>query len=204
MPKFFDHWDVGSFDSDVLEVLREQQNVIVGYLQRERELLVTHDLISGRDKPILRPENRWWHAFEEARRSVSHVLRSKTMRGYHYTRMTDREVRDIESAGIVISTEDFMLHRLSNAVTDGHLTDSEMAEIIENSPLQYPEGASRSGKFYLTGAPQPIDDLGVKYLLNVWGGEVVNMYLEKHDELWQKLQQIGRPRIIEVAAPLAL
>jgi hypothetical protein len=110
----------------------------------------------------------------------------------------------MESAGIVISTEDFMLQRLSNAVLDGHLTDNEMAEIIENSPLQYVEGKIRSGKFYLTGTPQPIDDFGIRYLLNVWGGEVVNMHLKEHGELWQRLQQIGRPRIIEVASPLAL
>jgi hypothetical protein len=79
MPKSLDYWDVGTYDADILEVLREHQNAIIGYLRRERELLLTHDLISGRDKSILRPENRWWHAFEEARRSVSHVLRSKTM-----------------------------------------------------------------------------------------------------------------------------
>ncbi len=60
----------------------------------------------------------------------------------------------------------------------------------------------RQNMFWMVSSRRPTDDNAVKPLLATWGGEVASMHLTDH-QLLIKLQRIGRPRVIEVAAPLS-
>ena len=54
----------------------------------------------------------------------------------------------------------------------------------------------------MTSHPEPVDDPGVRELLGRWGGEVAYAGLES-GTLLDHLQTIGKPRVLEIAVPLA-
>jgi hypothetical protein len=61
----------------------------------------------------------------------------------------------------------------------------------------------RAGKFWMTSHPVSADDSGVKLLVGHWGGEGVYFWL-KDPQLVERVKSLGRPRVIELAVPLAV
>jgi len=127
---------------------------------------------------------------------------SRTIRAWHYTRQTDEEVERLVAEGIHLSDLAAIRRRFDAQVAAGVFSAKEADALFEASPFQSDQRASRSGKFWMSSHPIDIDDGGVSLLLENWGGEAAYFWLR--DEALQALvASIGRPRVIEVAAPLA-
>jgi hypothetical protein len=107
----------------------------------------------------------------------------------------------MRAEGIRLSTPAFLESRLGSLVSAGILTINEVGEILKETPFKT-QLDNRKNMFWMVSSRLPMDDGGVKPLLATWGGEVASMHLTDHD-LLAKLQSIGRPRVIEVAAPLS-
>jgi hypothetical protein len=193
--------DPKTFDEELLVVLRGNHNLMQNYLMREREIFETYDNYYGRGRPPLRPDNHFWPPFQAFRDSLTPLMETRFIRGFHYTRMTDAELEIMRADGIRLSTPSFLKARLNALVSEDLLTVDEVQAILDQSPFKT-QLDIRQNVFWMVSARLPMEDEGVKPLLAAWGGEVASMHLKDNDIL-AKLQSIGRPRMIEVGAPLS-
>lgn len=193
--------DPDTFDAELLTHLKENHEVIRNYLIRDCEIYETYDNYYGPDRPLFRPENPYWGSFNALREKLIPVMHDRVIRGFHYTRMTDAEVEVMLAEGIRLSTPAFLEARLSSLASAGILADHEVKKIMFESPfntqLEY-----RQNMFWMVSDRLPMDYCGVEPLLSTWGGEVASMHLTDPD-LLDKLQTIGRARMIEVAVPMS-
>jgi hypothetical protein len=109
----------------------------------------------------------------------------------------------MRAEGIRLSTPSHLETRLDALVSTDFLTISEAKIILDQKCIQA-QLDSRENRFWMVSHRLPMDDGGVKLLLETWGGEeIASQFLENH-KLLVKLQSIGRPRMIEVAVPLSI
>ena len=190
-----------TFDNELLVVLRDNQNLIRDYLIRDREIFETYDNYYGSGRPLSRPENPHSSPFQAFREHLIPLMETRVIRGFHYTRMTDAELAIMRAEGIRLSTPSYLETRLDALVSAGLLTIDEVGTILDQSPFKT-QLDIRQNMFWMVSSRLSMDDGGIEPLLAAWGGEVASMHLTDHD-LMAKLQSIGRPRMIEVAAPLS-
>ena len=116
--------------------------------------------------------------------------------------MTDAEVDTLRCDGIHLSTLDSVRARLAAQVAAGTFTQNIADQLFTDSPFQSNQLGARSAKFWMVSHPVDVKDSGVELLLESWGGEAV--YFWQRDVMLQEmLTQIGRPRVLEIAMPLA-
>jgi hypothetical protein len=143
-------------------------------------------------------EDTWFDISDEA--AVEDALTGCRVRAYHCTRLTPREVEDIRFGGLRPLSPEFTLARLTHAVEDGHLTDQEAA-LYGNTTL--PKARNRAGRVWLftdraslASAPQ------IGYLVEVWGGEGINMVLGSRSVEMDRLERVGTPSVVVAAIDL--
>lgn len=196
-----DTFNPKTFDDELLIALRDNHTLIRDYLIRDREIFETYDDYYGPDRPISRPDNPHCDPFQAFRERLIPLMETRIIRGFHYTRMTDVELEIMRADGIRLSTPSYLETRLDALVSADLLTIDEVGTILDQSPFKT-QLDIRQNMFWMVSSRLSMDDGGVKPLLAAWGGEVASMHLTDHD-LLAKLQSIGRPRMIEVAAPLS-
>lgn len=196
-----DVWDVQTFDSGLSERLEQSTDLIREYFEIDHQIFLSHDLDRGEGRSMLRPNNPYAADFHKFQDRIGLEIVTRTIRAYHYTRLTDDESVNLLRDGIHLSTPETLRQRLDAVVASGGLTPSESDQLYEKSPFHSDQLRARSGKFWLTSHPIAIDDNGVVPLMKCWGGEVASMWI-RDPALSGSLAQLGRPRIIEVAVPL--
>ena len=179
------------------EALENDRDLVQRYFTIERKIFRDWDLISGLEKPLERPSNPHQTGFRDLEVLVTELMTLRTIRGWHYTRLTDSEVLEMRFNGIHLSTPETLRSRLNGVVTAGWLTAQQAEEIHSESRLHNP-AERRSNMFWLVSHPQAIDDDGVQPLLGHWGGEVAYMHLAAR----ALISSIGKPRVVELAVPL--
>jgi hypothetical protein len=194
-----DVWDAQSFDPELTAQLHDHLDVITAYVARDREIFLAHEL--GRSRSLMRPDNTHAAAFHALQDAMGEAMKTRSIRAWHYTRMTDAEVALARRDGIHLSTPQALQTRFDALVAAGDLTADQVEALYAASPF-HAQHDSRSGKFWMTSHPIAIDDGGVEPLMAHWGGEVASMWM-KDEALFAPLATIGRPRILEVAVPLA-
>lgn len=199
--RFVDVWDLETFDEDLRFVLQDHSDLIRGYLLRDREIFETYDLARGLDRPSLRPRNQFAADFVRLAENLIPPMSERRIRAFHYARLTDREVARFFDYGIHLSTPASLRDRLVALYQTGALTLEDMCSLEAESPFHAQMNA-RQGKFWMGSHPIAVEHSGVERLLRYWGGEVTSFHLNNED-LLAKLAKIGRPRVIEVAVPLA-
>jgi hypothetical protein len=133
--------------------------------------------------------------------AIGQAMERRTIRAFHYTRLTDDEVVTLQRDGIHLSTPASLQSRLDDIVAAGGLTREVADQLYANSPFHSDQREARSGKFWMTSHPVAVGDGGVRPLMEHWGGEVASMWM-KDEALLAPLGALGMPRIIEVAVPM--
>ena len=136
---------------------------------------------------------------------VEHVImpamEQRTIRAWHYTRLTDDETAILKSGGVYVSNLEAIRRRLDVQVFLGALSAENADALYAASPFHH-QLNSRTGKFWMTSHPRSTtDDSGVELLLEHWGGEGVYFWL-RDEKLVELVKGVGRPRVIELAVPL--
>jgi hypothetical protein len=129
------------------------------------------------------------------------LLGCSIIRAWHYTRLTDAEVEILQRQGVHLSTLETLQRRL--AVAAGALSSEAANQLYAQSPFHCQQNATRVNRFWMTSHPIVIDDSSVEPLMKHWGGEVASMWV-REESLLTPLAALGRPRIIELAAPHGL
>lgn len=195
-----DVWSVATFDEALRQHLSDHTDLIRSYFDTDHRIFLDHDL--GRGPPrIIRPSNPHYDAFERLETAVTAEMGKRTMRAFHYTRLDDAEVDLMCREGIELSTPDTLRKRIAARVAAGFLAPGDIDLLLQASPFQQ-QLKNRSGMFWMTSHPNAIDDGGVRPLMKHWGGEVASMWL-KDEMLLAALAAMGKPRVIELAVPLA-
>ncbi len=201
MPALIDVWDEHTFDPNLLEVLDDHATPIRGYFDTEHAIFLSYDNASGPDRPVMRPNNPHAGAYYALLDIVDGVMASRSIRAFHYTRMTDDEVADLRRTGIHLSTPDTLRRRLDALVASGALSADIANRLYCASPFHSEQRDARSGKFWMVSHPVAVNDSGVAPLLERWGGEVASFWVSDAT-LSAPLARLGKGRIVEVAVPL--
>jgi hypothetical protein len=199
--KPIDVWDVGTFDSALIALLEAEADLVRNYLETDHQIFLSHDLGHGPSRSILRPENPYASGFHDLREAVGREMEQRTIRAFHYTRLTDGEVATLDHDGIRLSTPETLQGRLNDVVASGGLNRADADKIYTESPFHSNQREARSGKFWMTSHPIAVQDGGVVPLMEHWGGEVASMWIRDR-ALATALASLGKPRIIEVAVPI--
>jgi hypothetical protein len=194
-------WDVSTYDETLIGILREHAELIQAYHATENRLFLDYDYGSKRGRLEPRPMNRHAENYCVLEKDIAECLRDRSIRAFHYSRLICGEVGTLRRDGIHLSTEETFYARLAARAAEGLLTSAEVETIHAASPI-HNQRELRAGRFWMTSHPIPPDDTLVSELLGHWGGELAYMWLDE-SSLIAKLQVMGRPRIIEIALPMA-
>ncbi len=197
-----DLWNYGSFDDELCRFLEPNGQLIRDYFETDHAIFLSHDLCRGPARSPIRPDNPHAGAYYSLLDELDQLMLVRTIRAYHFTRLTDQEVDDLRLSGIHLSTPESLQHRLDALVASGHLLPADAEVLYTKSPFHSEQRQGRNGKFWMTSHPVSVDDSGVVPLLERWGGEVASFWL-RDPQLSSSLAEIGTARVIEIAAPLA-
>lgn len=196
-----DVWDLQTFDPELVSLLNEKAKLIRDYLKIDRDIFLSHELGRGLGRSLIRPENPFALEYYALKEIVGAAMGQRTIRAFHYTRLTDREVETLLRDGIHVSTPKTLRSRFDQLVDSGELALDVADRLYAESPFHSDQLESRSDKFWMTSHPISVDDSGVTPLLQHWGGEVASMWM-RDETLLARLKNLGQSRIIEVAVPL--
>lgn len=198
-----DVWNCETFDAPLMQRLQREAELLLRYYETDRRIFLEHDLGRGPGRSILRPDNPDAQKFLWLKEAIGREMNGRTIRAWHYTRLTDAEVEIVLRDGVHLSTPETLQRRLAAVVAAGNLS-SELANLLlAKSPFQSSQLETRVNRFWMTSHPTVIDDGGVDPLMKHWGGEVASMWV--HDEAFlAPLAVLGRPRVVELAVPVEL
>lgn len=195
-----DVWDVETFDPELRGDLDAHAELFQDYFVTSRRQWLEREA-SDHTGPY--PHNPHAGEFIWVTEHIMRLMEARTIRAWHYTRMTDAELDAIRQNGIYLSTLDTIRTRFDRQVAAGAFTQDIADRLFTDSPFQHEQLGSRSDKFWMVSHPVEIEDSGVELLLESWGGE--SAYFWQRDPALQTLlKTIGQPRVLEIAMPLAL
>ena len=194
-----DVWDLATFDAELVAVLEANAHLIRNYMARDPEIFRTYELATGHERALTRPSNAFATDFAALKEALALEMQARTIRAWHYTRLTDSEAAALKSSGVVISTPDSLRTRLSTRVAAGDFDQTVADQLFMASPFHSDQLGARSNKFWMTSHPIAIDDSGVEPLMARWGGEVASFWL-KDAGLLTTLTGVGRRCIVELAS----
>jgi hypothetical protein len=151
---------------------------------------------------MFRPYNPYASRFHALQKEIMEAMSSRTIRAWHYTRLTTEEVNILRKDGVHVSTPKSLKSRFDSLVASGVLSAQIVKALYAGSPFHSDQLEGRSGKLWMTSHPIEIQDSGVERLMKFWGGEVASFWT-KDAALLAVLAALGKPRVIELAIPLA-
>lgn len=194
-----DVWDIETFDPALHKLLAGHADLLSAYHATARENLILREL-SDRTTPY--PTNPFAGPYADLTDLVAAAMAGRTVRGWHYTRLTDAEVDRLRKGGVDLSSIAAIRARLDAQVEAGAFTAETADALHAASPFLRGQDRNRSGQFWMVSHPRDVDDPDVTLLLGSWGGEGVYFWLA--DPAQKALvASLGRARVVEIAAPLA-
>lgn len=197
-----DVWNVETFDRELTTLLSAEADMIRAYMDRDLEIFRTFENTTGPDRALFRPENVHAGAFVALKERVMPLMAARTIRAWHYTRLTEIEADALRAGGVILSTIDTLKARLAARVQAGEMSPATADAALAASPLHHDQRRSRADKFWMVSHPVSIQDSGVEPLMAHWGGEVAHFWLKDPDHL-TALASIGSRSVVELAVPLA-
>lgn len=193
-----DVWNVDTFDSELRGDLDVHVELVRNYMHTSRRQWLEHE---ASDHRMPCPENPHAGEFMAVKEHIMRMMEARTIRAWHYTRLTDTEVNTLRQTGIYLSSLDTILSRFAAQVVAGAFAQEVADRLFADSPYQSDQLDARSGKFWMTSHPIDIEDGRVELLLESWGGEA-GYFWQQDPTLQDMLKNIGRPRVLEIAMPL--
>ncbi|WP_394005089.1 hypothetical protein ACF3M1_08315 [Luteimonas sp. WGS1318] len=158
----------------------------------------------------LRPLFRSWElklpdraapAFDAAIRTLGEALMPHALRGYHFTRLTEEEAVHIRENGLEVLSIGLLERRIAAQVTRGKLAEEHAQRLLANNQVR---DSNRSGKAWFCFYPaHEVREYGVRYLLELWGGEALYNFNAEDPELGPVLKSMGSPALVEAVVPVA-
>lgn len=162
-----DVWDVGTFDSELRSNLDTHSDVIRDYMLISRRQWLEREAF---DHTIPYPENPYADEFIWVMEHIMlRLMEARTIRAWHYARLTNEEVDVLRQGGIYPSSPDTFRLRFAAQVAAGTFSQEVADRLFADSPYQSDQFDSRSGKFWMVSHPYNVEYYGVTLLLESWG-----------------------------------
>ena len=194
-----DVWNIDTFDNELRGDLDAHADLIRNYMITSRRQSREHE---ASDHRMPYPENPHAGEFLALNEHITQLMEARTIRAWHYTRMTDPEIDTLRLKGIYPSSLDNIRSRFDAQVDAGAFSQEVADRLFADSPYQSDHLNARSGMFWMTSRPVDIEDGGVAVFLESWGGEAAH-FSQEDEAIQDLLKQIGRPRVLEIAMPLS-
>jgi hypothetical protein len=170
---------------------------VVDYLNRNRRLFVDWELSRMVDgKPSSDPER-----YDRAILGLRNVLREHALRGYHCSRLTDPEIRNIRSWGMSLPSKALLCSRI-DAVEQAKLIEADIATRLKNEN-QANDSYRRGRLWFCFYPPRMAGQAGIERFFRSWGGEALYSSHERNPQTGKALRTIGIPIVIEADVPMA-
>lgn len=195
-----DVWDVATFDADLRSYLEQHAALIRDFWAESRRLF------EERERQTVRgyhEQNRFGPPHSTLYADVSDMMAMRTIRAWHYTRLTDGEVASVKANGMHPMSLDLIRQRLDAMIEGGALTSKIADDLFAASPYNHQIEGNRDGKIWLSSQPFELDDSMVTGLVTGWGGESLN-FDHQDGPMAVFLGTVGQPRVVEVALPLRI
>jgi len=195
-----DVWSVAAFDPPLLALLETNAQLIRDYFDTSQRQFAEREASDHRGPHPTNPFGRSYMDFVE---TIMRDMESRSIRAWHYTRLTDGEVENMKAGGLHPGTLETLRKRLDQQAGLGFFSKADADLLYAGSPCHNREQQpGRLGKFWMAAIPIAQDDSLVELLLESWGGE--STYFWQEDQRLQVLlRTIGLPRIIEIAVNLS-
>lgn len=193
-----DVWNVETFDEELHGDLDVQSDIVRDYMITSSRQCLERE---ASDRKMPYPGNPYAGEFNWVTERIMRLMEARTIRAWHYTRMTDAEIGALRQRGIYLSTLDNIRLRFAAQVAAGVFSQEIADRLFADSPYQSDQRDSRSNKFWMVSHPVDIEDGSVELLLERWGGEAA-YFCQQDPSLQDLLKRIGRPRVLEIAMPL--
>lgn len=195
-----DVWDVETFDSELRSYLEQHADLIRNFWTESRRLF------EEREKQTVRgfhEQNTFGPPHSAVQVDVGIMMAKRTIRAWHYTRLTDGETAAIRANGMLPMSLALIRQRLHAMVEAGELTSKVADQLFSASPYHKQIEGNRDDKIWLSSQPFEMDDSMVTGLVTGWGGESLN-FDHQQGPMAALLESIGRSRVIELALPLRI
>lgn len=181
-----DTWDTTTLDDELRELLECDADLICEY----------HEAQQVGDGS----ESAFRTAMDRLKEDLKKHLLTRTVRAFHYTRITDAEAARMAQGGPRISTVAALRARLDALVSDGDISAGESDTIFEAGRKTI--APCEPWKFYMIWRPIDPNNGLIRPFLKAWGGEVAqNADLDRG--LRARLTPLGAPREVEIALKVA-
>jgi len=139
--------------------------------------------------------------YDQAIYQLRDVLRTDfVLRGYHCTRLTDSEIRDIRANGLQLPNKE-LLHKRIDSIKQEGLINSQCADHLKkNNQADDPYRAGRI--WFCFFPPYRAGQGGIERLFRSWGGEALYNSHEDDPVYGPILKSIGTPCIIKANVPI--
>lgn len=126
-----DVWDVKTFDSELLGDLDAHADVIRDYMLTSRHQRLERE---ASDHTMPYPENPYAGEFMWVKEHIMRLMEVRTIRAWHYTRLTDAEVDVLRQGGIYPSSLDTIRSHFAAQVAAGAFNQEVADRLFVDSP----------------------------------------------------------------------
>ncbi|WP_457587617.1 hypothetical protein [Ensifer canadensis] len=195
-----DIWNIETLPPAAKVLLTANDDLLGKYKEDEVAIAASRPQGPGYWRPRLNDSRK---AKDDLEARLAELIRAEMIRGFHYTRLIDEEVDLIREIGFVPTSSGFLKERLARLAELGKLEQVQADQVFAKSVLQQNGyNGDREGLFWACALPFPVEHDGVERLLRLWGGEVSSWTLD--DEVASVgLNNIGTPRVLEIAIPIS-
>ncbi len=192
-----DLWNPNTFSVELQRTLTAESQLIFDYHSEACRLMDEH--LNSSPYQSLKPNrfSSYYLWFQE--HDLTPILAEARIRTWHYARLLDHEVDEMQQR-LIPSSLEFLQKRLHDLVAKELLSEEEADKVFQESPFQSQEDI-RSGRLWTVTVPLHHSDGGVSPLLGSWGGESAYFWLSDKT-LAAKLKSFGLSRILEIEAAL--
>ncbi len=192
---FSNHFVLDNFETwptSITDLLEKNKSIINGYIHEEKrnEARGQRDVIFSNNLQ----NNSFQEAWDDIILQIKQILRNIRIIGFHCTRLTDFEVGDIISNGLVPLNEEFSRKRIEILIQKKKISQESSKKIIHNNKMNLD---SRRDKVYLSHCVSSLTkEYGFYRFFRYWGGEAIYSSHEKDELVASELKKIGLPCIV--------
>ncbi|TRO89473.1 hypothetical protein FKB34_14540 [Glycocaulis profundi] len=141
-------------------------------------------------------------SYDRAIYQLVELLQPYSLRAWHCTRLTDREIKAILSDGMQPPNERILHSRIDALQSEGVIS-GEVAALLK-ARNQANEEYRRGRIHWCFYPPRDSGESGIASLLGTWGGEALYNSHDFDPVIGPLLRSIGTPCIVEADIPIAL
>lgn len=195
--------DITTWPKDFFSLVTKKKDLIVSYHNEEK------NIDSHAEKNVLlrckRPINTHKNDYMSLVSNLDGILNNHQLVGYHCTRLTPEEIKNIRISGLKVLTKELVESRLSNALSNGHLPETgysylQKSDLLKNS-LANKNGTRTEMLWFCPNKSKLQEHHAVFRLFRSWGGEAVYNGHEEDKNISSVLRSIGSPCLVKCTIP---